>query len=371
MKVYSPEFFKDFHCTGSDCRDNCCRMGWDIEIDDATYERYKALGQGLCEHISNDGGNHYILQAGGQCPFLNEKGLCSVLLEYGEQSISEICTQHPRFYEWFGGYKEAGTGLCCEESARLWLTGGANIAFCETLTDEPDDDLDFDAELLDAVLSARKTLIGLLQDDELTLSQKLKALLIFGLNAQELDESGAAQGFYELAEVFGDKAKVLELLAQLGTNASFEDKLSACTQVLEYFGELDYMKTDLPAALERIKGRLGEIIAAADAFDKAFPEVGDQLCAVAVYDVFRYFIGCARGDEALPPLAFCLLNVWLVRLLDISLWLDEKFSFDAQICAVKEFSKEIEYSDNAAAVSEDIYTDRRLCAQNLILLAEV
>lgn len=370
MKVYAPCFFRDFHCIGSDCRDNCCRMGWDIEIDQATYDRYKTLGGGLCEHITNENGEHYIMQRGGQCPFLNEQGLCSVLLEHGEDSISEICTQHPRFYEWFGGYKEAGTGLCCEESARLWLESAGKISFCEWATEEPDDDLEFDGELLGAVLKARGVLIGLLQSGEMTLSQKLKALLIFGLNTQEFDESGAAEDFYALAQEFEDIGNVKALIGQLG-EGSFEDRLSACEKVLEYFSGLDYMKGVLPAAAAQIRGRLGDIIGAAKDFDKAFPQADGQLCAVAVYNVYRYFSHCARGAQCLPFIVTGILNVWFVRLWDILMWLDGKFDFRAQTDAVKEYSKEIEYSDNTAVLWEDVYTDSRLCAENLVKIAEV
>ncbi len=369
MKVYAPSFFKDFHCTGSACRDNCCRMGWDIEIDDETYNYYKAADCGLCKHISSDSGEHYIQQENGQCPFLNEEGLCSVLLEHGEEHISEICAEHPRFYQWFGGYKEAGTGLCCEESARLWLSKGAKTSFCEWETDEPDDDLEFDPKLLVAVIKARQVLIGLLQNDGLTLSQKLKALLIFGLNTQEFG-GGEADGFDELAQAFSDIGYVKELVAQLEP-CSNDDRLDACRQLINRFEDLDYMKNVFPAALQEIKSRLGEIISSAEAFDKAFGEVSEQLCAVAVYNIYRYVIECAYKAQCLPFIVTCILNVWFIRMWDISLWLNGRFDLTAQIDAVKEYSKQVEYSDNMAALLEDVYTDSSLCARNIQAITEV
>lgn len=370
MQVYAPSFFKDFHCTGSACADNCCRMGWDIEIDDETYNYYKSLGSGMCEHITDDGGEHYIKQKNGQCPFLDENGLCSVVLRLGEQHISEICTEHPRFYQWFGGYKEAGTGLCCEESARLWLANAENISFCETETDEPDDDLAFDPEVLRAVIRARTALINILQCAELSFAEKLRTLLIFGLNTQDIDETSAASDFSELASAFSDADKIRPLLSQLG-ECSAQDKLTACEQVLSCFDELDYMKNIFPAAQSRIRSDLAKIIACADAFDKAYPEAQTQLLAVAVYNIYRYFIECADGADCLPVIVSTILNVWFVRLWDISLWLDDKFDFNAQICAVKEYSKEIEYSDNTASLRESAYTDSRLRADTLVKLTEV
>ena len=35
--------------------------------------------------------------------------------------LCDICREHPRFYEWYGEYKDAGVGLCCEEAVRLLL----------------------------------------------------------------------------------------------------------------------------------------------------------------------------------------------------------------------------------------------------------
>jgi len=33
MKLFYPEIFDEFVCTGSQCSDNCCMTDWDIEID--------------------------------------------------------------------------------------------------------------------------------------------------------------------------------------------------------------------------------------------------------------------------------------------------------------------------------------------------
>ena len=371
MKVYGPDFFKDFHCIGSECRDNCCKMGWDIEIDDETYRYYRSLGCGLYGHISDDGGEHYIKQQDGQCPFLDENGLCSVVLKYGEEHISEICTEHPRFYRWFGDYKEAGTGLCCEESVRLWLSHAGSIGVCEWQTDEESDDLDFDPVLLKSVLGARTVLIGLFQNSALTLSQKLKALLIFGLNTQQFTESDAAEGFDELAEVFADTQRVKELLGELGGGTDVKDRLKACGQVIGVFERLDYLKSVFPHALDGIKGRLGEITDSTEAFGRAFPEVEDQLCAVAVYNIFRYLPECVYGEQFLPIAVGCILNVWFLKLWGTLLWLDGKYSSDALADAVREYSKEIEYSDNTAELWECVYTDSRLCADNIRLISEV
>ena len=135
MKLFYPEIFDKFVCTGSQCSDNCCMTDWDIEIDEDTYGFYKKLdndiGRKFVNSVTEDEGVKYLVHCDGKCPMLNEKGLCSVQLAYGEDNISDICREHPRFYEWFGDYKEAGVGLACEESVKLLLSNSTPLLFME------------------------------------------------------------------------------------------------------------------------------------------------------------------------------------------------------------------------------------------------
>ena len=133
MKLFYPEIFEKFVCTGTQCSDNCCMTDWDIEIDEDTYGFYKKLdndiGRKFVNSVTEDEGVKYLVHCDGKCPMLNEKGLCSVQLAYGEENISDICREHPRFYEWFGDYKEAGVGLACEEAVRMYLSDDEPVRF--------------------------------------------------------------------------------------------------------------------------------------------------------------------------------------------------------------------------------------------------
>ena len=40
MFVMIPEYYNKFKCIASKCSDNCC-IGWEIDIDSKTYEKYK------------------------------------------------------------------------------------------------------------------------------------------------------------------------------------------------------------------------------------------------------------------------------------------------------------------------------------------
>lgn len=92
----------DFSCIAGKCQHSCC-IGWEIDIDDDTYELYKGVegdfGRRLMESIRTEDGYHsFILDEQERCPFLNEKNLCDIILNLGEDYLSDICNEHPRFY---------------------------------------------------------------------------------------------------------------------------------------------------------------------------------------------------------------------------------------------------------------------------------
>ena len=124
MVYAEPDFYGKFKCTAEKCRHSCC-IGWEIDIDDDTAEYYKSLegqiGRELSENVSNEPQAHFILTGEERCPFLDKKGLCRLILTLGEDSLCDICAEHPRFYNEFPERSERGLGLCCEEVVRLLL----------------------------------------------------------------------------------------------------------------------------------------------------------------------------------------------------------------------------------------------------------
>ena len=124
MKTYIPDYYKEFRCIADKCRHSCC-IGWEIDIDKKTLAYYNSvdgeMGKRLKENISNDKEPHFILSAGERCPFLNEKNLCDIYTALGEENLCQICSDHPRFRNFFESRTEIGLGMCCEAAASLIL----------------------------------------------------------------------------------------------------------------------------------------------------------------------------------------------------------------------------------------------------------
>ncbi len=125
MKLYAPKYYREFACIADRCRHSCC-IGWEIDVDGATLEKYNRLNGGYGERIKNsicmEETPHFSLGEGDRCPHLNEHGLCSVILHYGEGYLCDICREHPRFYHKTKNGLEVGLGMSCEEAARIILT---------------------------------------------------------------------------------------------------------------------------------------------------------------------------------------------------------------------------------------------------------
>ena len=82
MKLYAPKYYKDFRCIADKCEHSCC-IGWEIDIDKDTAEKYKKLNDGYCavvaDSVSFDNTPHFKLGEHDRCPHLDENGLCKII----------------------------------------------------------------------------------------------------------------------------------------------------------------------------------------------------------------------------------------------------------------------------------------------------
>lgn len=142
-----PWFFDRFQCKAGACGHTCCGV-WEIDIDAESLKKYQAckgeLGDELRSHIEVESDCAYFrLNGKNRCFFLNEQGLCRLILEKGEDFICDICTLHPRFFFDFEGDSFSGVGLCCERTVELlfekdlyFVGDGNNMTLDEIVCDE-------------------------------------------------------------------------------------------------------------------------------------------------------------------------------------------------------------------------------------------
>ena len=177
-----PEYYKEFACIASDCRHNCC-IGWEIDIDTNTAEKYKSIGGELGERMKRcidwSGEPHFILGEGERCPFLNGRNLCDIILGLGESSICDICTDHPRFRTFLSERTEIGIGLCCEEAGRLIISRELPFA----LHEEGEGEYTADE---DALMDLREEIFEIMNDTAFPVCRRIEA--VFALCGAALPE---------------------------------------------------------------------------------------------------------------------------------------------------------------------------------------
>lgn len=174
MKLYAPRYYEDFACIADRCCHSCC-VGWEIDVDAAAMEKYKRAtekyGKTVRESIDTEGTPHFVLGEGERCPHLDERGLCRVITDLGEEYLCDICREHPRFYLDTPHGREVGLGMACEEACRLILSSDGYADFIPLGEAEGSTALtDFDA------LAERDKIYGILLTDSLRYNQKRRKI---------------------------------------------------------------------------------------------------------------------------------------------------------------------------------------------------
>ena len=178
MKEIAPNYYSDFRCIADKCRHSCC-VGWEIDVDEESLACYAALPGELGGEIraaidTVDGCAHFRLLPGDRCPFLNEQGLCRMILGFGEDALCQICADHPRFRSEFSHCTEIGLGLSCEAAAELILSQTEPMRLV-TLCDDGGNEEPEEYEIY--LLSLRRQLIGLLADESWSMEERLQNIL--------------------------------------------------------------------------------------------------------------------------------------------------------------------------------------------------
>ena len=196
MKLYAPKYYCEFKCIADKCRHSCC-VGWEIDIDDETMQKYlsaqdfpaNSYSARIKDSIDMNETPHFRLCEGERCPHLREDGLCKIILQSGEDFLCHICREHPRFYNDTSRGKEVGLGLCCEEACRIILGSDDYdqiVPMGEIADEENSNELD--------TIALREHIYFILKNDRLAYTQKLQKIYDeFGVSPADVDNDTARE----------------------------------------------------------------------------------------------------------------------------------------------------------------------------------
>lgn len=185
MELRKPPYFDTFRCLAGNCPDSCCHL-WDVQVDDASAQRYRALpgplGDILRAALYEEDGSTYLALTQGRCPMWGDDGLCRLQAALGEATLCSTCRDFPRLRHDYGDFVELGLELSCPEAARLILTAEAQpFLSCQRAGGEPPE---YDREAMAVLQATREQALALLSG-AWPPPQALALLLLYGAQAQQ------------------------------------------------------------------------------------------------------------------------------------------------------------------------------------------
>ncbi len=294
--IIEPDFYKDFHCIGGQCSFTCCKE-WKIAVDHETKKRWRKLSvpetvlesgrvpEHACRStldkaqlsqfvMKKDGGEIIELLSNMRCPFLEDTELCRLVLDYGEECLSETCHVFPRETHEFADRTERTLVSCCPEIVdRLYTLKELHF------TNLPYQDRAFLLEGKDKLFQIRNIMMYWLQDASVSNEVNLKRCLFMLLDLLEKEQKMDPGECLKEADV--EKLTEMILAMPKDAHSSIEEQNALFLDITE-----NYRKEG------RYQGLLNPLYAMAEQLSREFQEADaarmDVVCALHAEVVVAY-----------------------------------------------------------------------------------
>lgn len=373
MEYIYPDYYRKFHCTADQCTDTCC-AGWQIVIDRKTLKKYRyfpgSFGNRL--HNSIDWETHSFQQdKNRRCVFLNEKNLCDICLEAGEDYLSRTCRRYPRHYEEFENLREISLSLSCPEAARLILGSDKPLTLkrSEQKSDSEEYDV-FDFLLFTKLQEIRDHLFALIADSRYTLEEKMVLMVTEVHDLQTRISRNELFDIDRLLEKYSeDSFAERHQWKWLRYGLHGEVRCYLMHGMMYRLHELEVLNDDWDRWLRRCERTLyeditpEEYIKRKNEFDRLYADRTGEYERLLEYFIFTYFCGAVYDEDAYGKIRLAVVHTLLIRELDLACWMmSERFTFEDQVEIAHRYAREIEHSDlnlNAMErmMSEDPFFD--------------
>lgn len=384
MRYIKPDYYDDFKCVAGDCPDTCC-AGWQIMIDEDSLEYYGAVqgefGKRLRNSIDWQEGAFY--QCNRRCAFLNEKDLCDIYTELGEEALCHTCTNYPRHIEEYEGLRELSLSLSCPVAAKMILGQKAFPVFVES-EDETEEELaeefeDFDLLLFTQLEDARGWILKHLQEAQGSLEEKLVLYLQF---AREMQDCIDREEYYEIDTVIRKyeegsfvQPKAISPSQRFGHRKALFGHIYGLERLRE---EWTAVLDELEKALY-VKGEThyNKCVEAFEAFlceekvcqqqapqtentcqesrspKQQWENIGMQLF---VFFLYTYFCGAVYDDWIYNKMALAAESVRFIRELYLARWLVKgTLTMEDYVELANRYAREIEHSDQNLNDLEEVF----------------
>lgn len=360
MRTVKQSFFDEFICIADKCPDTCCQ-GWEIAMDQETLDKYKKYDGPLKDKL--DEAMDYereVIRFGcdGKCPMLREDGLCSLVLDIGEENLGYTCHTYPRHVEEYEGLREWSVALSCPHAAHLILNDMSS-SYIEEEDDEEDpleDDFDdFDLLLFTKLEDSRDVIYKIMKNRKYPALQRMGWCLKLARELQDLLDNDR---IFEMDDCINE------------WNEGYEDK--------EYISLYDYQyideNIDALVRMERLRSDWNDVVDKGGyfiskgeehfemqktAFDEAMNKFDHDRILENIFGsfVYTYYLGAVYDDMIYAKVA---MSVFAVCMMDYLLMCEyenryEELNVYAYETIAHRFAKELEHSDENLNAVEDYF----------------
>ena len=363
MILRVPEYYDEFSCIASRCKDSCC-AGWEIDIDDESYEYYRSVegpfGDRLRESmfVAEDGGYRFKLKGPKRCAMLNDNNLCDLYTALGEEALCEVCTEYPRFSLVYGQVEQKALSLSCEEVGRILFgrTEPEQLIDIELPGDCEDDEED--PQYVAFMEWVQKEAVAILQNRELSITERTREFLAWCDRVQTIINYSQAKDDLSILEAWKNQdadreireweQKNIEGKEKPARNLSYEDFCDRFEIFLD-MEELDEEWINTKAEFEQIYHEDTYVkLLLAYLNSKDYSELGYE--HLLVYFVYRYLMNAVYDYDILSYAKMIVVATLVVRDMDAARFQRNGGSFTMfdRIDVARIFSKEVEHSEGNA-----------------------
>ena len=378
-----PDYYKEFECIADKCEDTCC-AGWQIVIDKKTLKKYRKIKGNFRKQILKNVDwfqGTFKQDKDKRCAFLNEKNLCNLYLSQGEEGFCKTCREYPRHAEEFEGVREVTLSISCPEVARILMNRMEPVTFLSYEKEGEEEFEDFDPFFYSILEDARKEMIAILQNRDLTIVDRI--LLILGMahdmqgrmNRQEMfdcsdvihkyttdkalqfvknyqQKSNRKQAEAEFAHTMFQHLYELELLRE-EWGILLKETEDLLYRDKESYGKMkeefqNYLKTMEVSEKQNNKEANGNTISENEYLDiNTKINISIHLEQLLVYFLFTYFPGAVYDGEIYAKVQLAVYCVWMIWEIWMARWLKNEKNLDLEEMTelVYRFSREVEHSD--------------------------
>ena len=376
-----PDYYEKFSCIAGACEDTCC-AGWEIDIDDKSYEYYKTVGGAFGEMLrqnikeyENDEEDAYeshgfILKEDRRCPFLNENQLCVIYQELGEQALCDVCTDTPRDFLEYGGARELALSASCPEAGRLIYRNKEKMKVVEKEISEPFpwEETEDEQVLADEILFARNQAITILQNRSIRVEERVCACLEYAKKVHSIVDIHKIP-----IELYFNDTTIVE------TKAVTEEKqYGLFLERLRLFSSLESIRAEWDELLLSFQKRYmdsevgrKQYISDRKAYDDLLNNENREYEKeqLIVYYCFLCLARCVDDYDFLGKMKLAVTSFLMVRDMNTLRMAEQngEFTVDDQVVTARIYAKEVEHSEwNLEYMADEFlfgeaYTPENLC----------